>query len=237
MKGPRHLESKIDSQFERLSFFTDGVFAICITLLVIEIKVPEVKNFTDSALLEKLSDYSFKFLGFAISFGIIGHYWTVHHRIFGYVKKYDSSLIWINFCFLFSVVILPFSSGLLAEYSNHPDMALPYLFYVLNMCFTAIVNCWLWLYVSNPKREMLTHKISPVRIRLGIYRSLIVPAVFVLSFFISLLAPLVGRLIPVLIPVILHFGMKGIEKRADIGEVNPEEDPEHIVLGAELEKQ
>ena len=235
MKGPRHLESKIDSQFERLSYFTDGVFAICITLLVIEIKVPQVSTFTDSALLEKLSDYSFKFLGFAISFGIIGHYWTVHHRIFGYVKKYDSSLIWINFAFLFSVVLLPFSSGLLAEYSAYPDMVLPYAFYVLNMCFTALINCWLWLYVSNPERDMLTHKISRTRVKLGIYRSLIVPIVFIFSFFISLLVPLVGRLIPILIPAILHFGMKGIERRADIGEEIPE-DHGHIVLERVLEK-
>lgn len=221
MLAPKHDESRTGFQFERLSFFTDGVFAICITLLVIEIKVPEVSVFSDYALFDKLSEYTFKFIGLIVSFAIIGHYWSVHHRIFGYVKRYTSALLWINFAFLFSVVLLPFCSGLLAEYTSHPDMMLPYAFYVGNMCFTGLMNCWLWLYVSSPKRDLLTHKIAASRIRLGVYRSLIVPLVFLISLGVTFISgfSLIGRFIPFLIPVVLHFGMKKLEKRADKDEM------------------
>ena len=219
MHQARHDVSRTEFQMERFILFSDGVFAICITLLVIEIKVPnreELHIFSDAGLLEYLSRHALIFLGFLISFGIIGHYWTVHHRIFGYGKGYTSGLIWINLGFLLSVVLLPFSSGLLAEYASDTHMYLPYGIYVGNICFTGFMNCWLWLYVSAPKRNLLTHTISAARIQLGLYRSLVVPLIFVLAFLISFLLPLVSRFIPILIPVILHWGMQGLERKADL---------------------
>ena len=219
MHQARHDISRQEFQMERFSMFSDGVFAICITLLVIEIKVPDKNEFhifNDSGLWEYLAHRALIFLGFFISFGVIGHYWTVHHRIFGYGKAYTSGLLWINLGFLFSVVLLPFSSGILAEYGADPKMYLPYGIYVGNMCFTGFMNCWLWLYVANPKRNLLTHKISAARIRLGLYRSLIVPSVFLISFLLAFFFPLVARFLPISIPIVLHWGMKGIEKLADV---------------------
>ena len=172
--------------------------------------------FSDATLWEYLSKNALNFLGFLISFGIIGHYWTVHHRIFGYGKNYTVGLLWLNLGFLFSVVLLPFSSGLLAEYGSDTHMFLPYGIYVANMCLTGFMNCWLWLYISNPKRNLLTHSISAARIKLGLYRSLMVPGIFIVSFAISFFLPLISRFIPMLIPLILHWGMKGLERKADL---------------------
>lgn len=219
MHQARHDISRTQFQMERFIFFSDGVFAICITLLVIEIRVPNPEDnhiFSDAALWNYLTKNSLTFLGFIISFGIIGHYWTVHHRIFGYAKSYTSGLLWLNLGFLFSVVLLPFHSGLLAEYGSDTHMFLPYGVYVANMCLVGFMNCWLWLYVSNPRRNLLTHKISAARIRLGLYRSLIVPIVFILAFLISFVLPIVSRFLPICIPIVLHWGMKGIERLADL---------------------
>lgn len=230
MQHARHDISRTQFQMERFIFFSDGVFAICITLLVIEIKVPdrnEFQIFNDIGLWEYLSHRALIFLGFFISFGIIGHYWTVHHRIFGYGKSYTSGLLWLNLGFLFSVVLLPFSSGLLAEYGSDPKMYLPYGLYVANMCLTGFMNCWLWLYVSNPRRNLLTHKISAERIRLGLYRSLIVPTVFIIAFVVSFISPLISRLLPISIPIVLHFGMKGIERLADVKDKEEKAKHEH----------
>jgi uncharacterized membrane protein len=218
MHHPRHDISRTPFQLERFVFFSDGVFAICITLLVIEIKVPnrdELNISTDIGLWHYLSHNSLKFFGFLLSFGIIGHYWSVHHRIFGYAKNYTTSLIWINLAYLFTVVLLPFSSGLLGEYATDTKMLLPYAVYVANMCLTGFMNCWLWLYVSNPRRDLLTRKISRARIHLGLYRSLMIPVTFMFALLLSFFLPLISRFIPVLIPIILHWGMKGLEKKAD----------------------
>jgi uncharacterized membrane protein len=230
MHQARHDISRQEFQMERFIMFSDGVFAICITLLVIEIKVPDKNEFhifNDSGLWEYLAHRALIFLGFFISFGVIGHYWTVHHRIFGYGKAYTSGLLWLNLGFLFSVVLLPFSSGILAEYGADPKMYLPYGIYVGNMCFTGFMNCWLWLYVANPKRNLLTHKISAARIRLGLYRSLIVPSVFLISFLLAFFFPLTARFLPISIPIVLHWGMKGIERLADVKDKEVREHQHH----------
>lgn len=214
MGEARHDKSKMHYQLDRISFFSDGVFAIAITLLVIEFKVPVIQHATDGLLWDSLAHMGWKLLGFVISFFIVGYYWSVHHRIFGYVNDYTSRLIWLNLLFLFSVVLLPFSSGLLGEYSSELELHIPYGIYVLNIVLTAIMNVVLWLYISNPNKKLLTHEISPERIRLGLYFTFVVPSMFLLSFLMSLKFPIVGRLIPAFIPLILKYGLNGLARRA-----------------------
>ena len=215
MQEPKHDKERMNFQLERFTFFSDGVFAISITLLIIEIKIPNLPYPTDKLLWHSLSEMALRFLGFLISFGIVGHYWSVHHRIFGYALKYSTSLLWLNLGFLFTVVMLPFTAGLLGEYSSYTNMKIPYAIYTFNMCLTGIMNCWLWIYVSNPKRHMLTREISKARIKLGIYRSLVIPVIFIISLLVFFIFPVFSRYILLLIPIILHWGMGGLEKRAE----------------------
>lgn len=219
MQEPKHDKERLDFQLERFTFFTDGVCAICITLLIIEIKVPILPGPSDKLLWHSLSEMSLRFLGFVISFGIVGHYWSVHHRIFGYVVKYTTSLLWLNLGYLFTVVLLPFSAGFLGEYSSYTNLKIPYAVYTFNMCLTGFMNYWLWIYVSNPKRKMLSREISKARIKLGVYRSLVIPVIFIISFLVFFIFPVFSYFILLLIPIILHWGMKSLEKRAERDEI------------------
>lgn len=220
MMEPKHDETKINFQVERFITFSDGVFAIVITIMVFELKVPEVdKNLSDLLLWNSLKSMGLKFLGFFISYGIVGHYWSVHHRIYGYALKYTTALLWINLGFLLTVAVLPFSSALLGEYSSQTSMRLPYAVYVLNVCLVALMNTWMWIYISNPKKDLLTRKISAARIKLGVYRSLVIPIIFILSLLVSLISQTISRVIVLLIPVILLWGMGSLERRANRDEV------------------
>ena len=143
----------------------------------------------------------------------------MHHRIYGYALKYTTALLWINLAFLLAVALLPFSSALLGEYSSHTNMQLPYAVYVLNVCLVALVNTWMWIYISSPKRDLLTRKISKARIKLGVYRSLVIPVIFLLSFLVSLISPIISRFIVLSIPAILLWGMGGLERKADRDEI------------------
>ncbi len=214
MQEARHDDSKSNFQIERVSFFTDGVFAIAITLLVIEFKIPELEIKTDEVLSHALGEMGLKFLGFAISFSMIAHYWSVHHRIFGYAKQYTSNLEWCNFAFLFPVVLLPFTSGLLSEYSTIAEMKLPYILYALNLIIIGLMNIVLWKYISKPERNLLTHSISKARIRLGVLRSLVIPIVMLVAMIVYFFT-VAGMFIPFLIPIILHVGLKAPESKAD----------------------
>src|SRR6185503_14180643 len=120
MNNKLHNEHRKEFQLERMILFSDAVFAIAITLLVIEIKVPELEkeHVSDKALTNALGHLIPKFIGFIISFLLIGIYWTVHHRMFGYVTSYTRKLIALNLTFLFFIALMPFSTGFYSEYSG-----------------------------------------------------------------------------------------------------------------------
>jgi TMEM175 potassium channel family protein len=237
MQEAKHDKERQYFQVERFTFFVDAVFAITITLLVIEITPPIIPHPTDKLLWHSIAEMGFRFLGFVISFGIVGHYWSVHHRIFGYVIKNSTSLIWLNLGFLLTVVTLPFSAGLLGEYSTLTNLRIPYAIYTANMVLTGLMNCWLWVYVSNPKRKMLTRQISNARIMLGVYRSLTIPLIFTISFLLFFLFPIVAYCSLLFIPIFLHWGMKGLERKAERDETAEKKiTPKHTTLISEEAK-
>jgi len=100
MSNNLHNELRKEFQLDRLILFSDAVFAIAITLLVIEIKIPDLhEEVSDKLLLRALGHLVPKFLGFIISFMLIGVYWTVHHRMFGFVTNFNKKLLLMNLIF------------------------------------------------------------------------------------------------------------------------------------------
>src|ERR1051325_10483224 len=119
MSNILHNELKKEFQLERMILFSDAVFAIAITLLVIEIKIPEThEQVSDQKLLYSLRHLIPKFIGFFISFMLIGIYWTVHHRMFGFVTSFTRKLLFLNLVFLFFIALMPFSTGFYSEYAG-----------------------------------------------------------------------------------------------------------------------
>jgi uncharacterized membrane protein len=103
--------------FERILFFSDAVFAISITLLVLEMKVPAIQpDFSESQLGYALLQMMPKFVGFLISFFLIGQTWIEHHRICSFLEEYNSGMLWKNLLLLFFVAFLPFATALMSEY-------------------------------------------------------------------------------------------------------------------------
>jgi uncharacterized membrane protein len=105
-------------QLERLAFFSDAVFAIAITLLVIEVRLPEMDHVTDATLQSALLSLFPKYLGFLISFLVIGRFWIGHHRACGHLKTCDSKLIWRNLMFLMTIAFMPFPTAVISEYGG-----------------------------------------------------------------------------------------------------------------------
>jgi uncharacterized membrane protein len=106
---------------QRLVFFSDAVTAIAITLLAIDLRVPEIAVSAAAAELPRsLSQLGPRFLSFVISFAVIGTYWRSHHRYFQYIKRYDGRLMLLNMVFLFCIVLMPFVAGLFGQYYYLP---------------------------------------------------------------------------------------------------------------------
>ncbi|MGO9030124.1 MAG: TMEM175 family protein [Acidimicrobiales bacterium] len=111
---------------ERLLTLTDGVVAIALTLLVLQLEVPSLPagKSPDSApaLFHALTNVSFssQFTAYVVSFYVIAQFWLAHHRVFRMVRGHSESLAWWNFLFLFTITLFPFSSDLLGKYPDNP---------------------------------------------------------------------------------------------------------------------
>lgn len=103
----------------RIEALSDGVFSIAMTLLVLELKVPELSHHaTNDELLAALAKLRPSFLTFFITFMISGTFWFLHHLTFHFVKHMNQVLCWINLFFLMFVSLLPFSAGLLGHFAG-----------------------------------------------------------------------------------------------------------------------
>src|SRR5258708_22372876 len=152
----RHLSSFEEKEFElqRISLFSDAVFAIAITLLVIDIKWPELPENTVVTQWDRMLGRTvFSFAGFALSFYFIGRFWQVHLRLFRLVRQYDAGLISRNLLFLFFIVTFPFTaSGLFGRLRS--DFALPLYVYLANLVLVSAANFHLCRYVFHIKSHL-----------------------------------------------------------------------------------
>jgi len=125
---------------ERLVFFSDAVFAISITLLVIELKVPALpRSASDVEFLQALADLTPHFVGFLVSFFVIGAFWSGHHRAFDCARHWSPKLLMPNLFLLCSVAGMPFFTALVSEYYGK---LVPSAAYCLWLFFVAICNLW-----------------------------------------------------------------------------------------------
>ncbi len=101
----------------RMEALSDGVFAIVMTLLVIELSVPLISKLKAAEELGgMLTEMWPKFLAFAVSFLVLGILWSIHHFQFHFIKRSNGMFTWINILFLLSVALIPFSTALIGEY-------------------------------------------------------------------------------------------------------------------------
>ena len=125
---------------ERLVFFSDAVFAISITLLVIELKVPALPYAApDAAFLAALAHLTPHFIGFLVSFFVIGAFWSGHHRAFDCARHWSPKLLMPNLFLLCSVAGMPFFTALVSEYYGKLVPAVAYCGWLL---LVAICNLW-----------------------------------------------------------------------------------------------
>ncbi len=164
---------------------SDGVFAVAITLLVLDIRVPN--GVTQGHLLAALLQLTPAVRSYIISFLVIGGYWNVHRSMFRTIRRFDGRLSWLNLFFLLSIAFLPVPTSLLDRY----DAVVSVVFYALSMSITGMLSFLLWYYASYDHR-LVDESLDERRIFHDIIASLIAPLVFLLSTglaFVTIFAP------------------------------------------------
>jgi uncharacterized membrane protein len=147
----------LTTETARLEAFSDGVFAIAITLLILEIKVPS----SDTAGLgAELARQWPSYLAFFISFAFIGIMWINHHRLFMHIKRTDDTLLLLNLALMFGVCVIPFTTALLAAQLGHPGARTAVVVYNAAYLGIAVFFSLLWRYAASRNGHMLAANVD-----------------------------------------------------------------------------
>ena len=185
---------------ERIEYFSDGVFAIAITLLVIEIKVPNGEELHEIGIWGALRHLVPHFLSFFISFMVIALYWRSHLHNSTFIKSFDNKLLWLNIWMLFFIVLLPFST---AFYAENWAVNGAFIFYCANLFFISLYNFLKINYIV--KKEGFSDYLTPNLASWLKYRALTTVVIWLLSILVSFISPLISRFVFILIFVLLYF--------------------------------
>jgi uncharacterized membrane protein len=181
LTAKRRTDNEIE--FGRIVAFSDGVFAIAITLLVLNLGIE--KGLSEGQIDNALWDLREDLFAYAISFAVIGRFWLVHHRFFAEVEAFDGRLIGLNLLYLGSIVLIPFSSEVLGEYGGKTPAV---VLYSLNLALVVLIG--LLMGVDARRRGLtrtddLTHRENQVR-------SAYIAGVFLLSIPLGYFAPAIA---------------------------------------------
>ncbi|MXV17187.1 TMEM175 family protein [Hufsiella ginkgonis] len=153
-------EIRREFQLERMVLFSDAVFAIVITLMAIEIKMPEgIEIKSDADLWHEFKHVGPIILSYIISFTFIGVIWFRHLKIFSRLKDYDTGLVVRNLLLLFFIGLFPFGSSLITHYRSLTSPTVIYLFLV----FFSMLSLQLLQYYIMVQRPALRRNVSVVR--------------------------------------------------------------------------
>jgi len=191
----------------RVLALSDGVFAIALTLLVLQFAV-RVKTPTVGTML---LDQGGKLLAYALSVYVIGRYWVAHHAAFLRIERWDTQLLWLNLIFLGLIAFLPFPTAVLGE---HPDEIGGSLFYAATVSAVGLVSSAVWWHASRGHR-LLRPGMNRQAVRSARIRSLSSPMVFIASMPIILVSPPVAWGIWIAVPFVLRLVWPRVFERAD----------------------
>ena len=155
-------------EFGRVLAFSDGLFAIAMTLLIVAVTVPRISDDESiHQLADALNDLGPSFISFFISFAVIGRYWLAHHQFVSLLGAMDQAFISLNLIYLAFIAFLPFPTALLGEYFSNPLSIVIYAIAVGVVSGMEVV-----LFRHAYRRDLLRRKLAPDVYRFGVIASL-----------------------------------------------------------------
>ena len=172
------------SDLGRVLTLSDGVFAIALTVLVLDIALPA--RTTEATLGHDLAHLAPRYVAYVLSFFTIGMFWLIHRLSFRRVVRTNMTLLVLNLLLLLGVAFLPFPTAVIGEFGGTATAS---VFYGLSIAATSLVSSGIWWYLSGPGRVLLDPRTDPEWIRMGRVRAVVGPAVFVVSIPVAVVAP------------------------------------------------
>jgi len=201
---------------ERLKALGDGVFAIVMTLLVLQLGVPVAKGLSkETELLRELGKLLPEFLIYVLSFMILGVFWVIHYSVFGAVRMYDTTLVWLNILFLMFVSLIPFSTALVGK---NGFVTVTAVIYGVNMLLILNLGWAIWAFITG-KRGLADKSLDPIVVRGGNRMGLFYAAVMGAAIGLAFLIPVVSFFIYSLI--VLAFIIFSLVGKGEVAMILP----------------
>jgi uncharacterized membrane protein len=186
-KSVRSLLHSVRLSKGRMEALTDGIFAIAMTLLVLELKAPDLpKNIASSQLLEHLSQLMPAFFGFLVSFLYCGMLWFLHHMALHFIRHLQAGLVWLNLFFLMSISLMPFSCALLGRFIRNVAAR---EIYFGNLFLASVLLALQWWFA---KRKDLINQDDPLAALAMGQQLIIFPAAIGAALLVTPFHPLAG---------------------------------------------
>jgi uncharacterized membrane protein len=170
--GARYARKESSLEFDRVAFFSDAVFAIAMTLLVVGIGIPEVR---ESELGDALRGKEAEIISFFISFFVIGFYWMGHHQLFSRLQTVSTRLIRINLAYLAAIAFVPFPTALAGKYTGDP---VSIVIYAITLSAASGLEAWMQ-FVAN--RDGLFRRTMPPPVLRFVMVASVIPVVVFLA--------------------------------------------------------
>jgi uncharacterized membrane protein len=189
-------ESKLDDRaVDRLVFFSDAVIAIIITLMVLEVRLPTLPEHTSNPeVLRALVAIWPKYPAVALSFLVIGLFWTLHHRRFNWVRRVDAPLVWLDLLYLLVLACVPFATSLTAEHPGRTSA----IVYAGVLGLASLISAALWWHVGR-RPEIEANAEAFREMRLATLMSLVSTAVFLVSIAVAFVSSDLAKYLWVLV--------------------------------------
>lgn len=195
---------------ERLLFFSDAVMAIAITLLAIDLKIPEIPAaLAIQELPRQLDALTPRIISFVISFVVIGIYWSSHHRYFGYIRRYDGRLVALNMLFLMFIVLMPFVASL---FGQHHFLPIGVIAYAAEVAAIGLMLAALWWYATRQHR-LVDQDLDEIFIHNRMIIALASPLPFLLSIPLALISEVAALTVWWLAPFLALGALRLIERK------------------------
>ena len=190
---------------ERLIFFSDAVFAIAITLLALDLRLPsDLESPGNAQLLAQLLEIWPKHLAYVVSFLAIGTFWVGHHRRFRLIRRCDRGLLTLNLLYLMVIAFVPFPTSVISETGNRTAT----IFYALTMALGGLMLATLWWYASWHNR-LTDPRLGAQQARREFVPMLLTVGLFVVSIGLAFLDENLARFSWLLVVPISRFGYRG----------------------------
>jgi len=171
--------------FERVAFFTDAVFAIALTLIVVGIGIPAIADReSGKALFDALVDQRAELISFFVGVAVIGFYWTSHHWSFDDLEAVDTGYVWWTVVYLAFVAFLPFPIRVVGTYDDNP---VAWCFLALNLAFVSGMETV--LLAHSQRADLRKERVTPERARWERWMSLSPVPVFLVSIALAFVNP------------------------------------------------